>query len=299
MSTDRDDGGEHEGVAGAPVAPRSAGKDGELRLIFETDGDRSYVAHDYARVPFHLTRGMYPDPEREDAVFVYVQNPTGATVQGDRTTAEVVAREGATAHVTTGSAEKVHSMDAGHAEARTTVRAEEDGYVEYVPDPTILHDGARYETETRVEVAESGAAIVSDVVVAGRRAHGESFGFDTYRSSVTGHSDGALLFDDTTEVDDAEAAGGRTAAFDSNGVFGDLYVVAPDSDVAALRDEVATSVADADPDAVAGVTRLPNRAGVVARFVAKTTRQARTVKRAAWDAARRRLIGAPVPPRRR
>lgn len=282
-----------------PVAPGSAGKDGEMRLVFDRDGDRSYVAHDYARVPFHLTRGMYPDPERDGTVFVYVQNPTGATVQGDRTTAEVVAREGATAHVTTGSAEKVHTMDAGRAEARATVRVEEDGYVEYVPDPTILHDGARYETETRVEVADSGAAVVSDVVVAGRRAHGEAFGFDAYRSSVTGYTDGALLFDDTTEIDDAEAAGGRAAAFDGNGVFGDLYVVAPDSDTEALRDEVAASVADADPDAVAGVTRLPSDAGVVARFVAGRTRQARAVKRAAWDAARRRLIGAPVPPRRR
>jgi urease accessory protein len=284
-----------------PLAPGSAGKDGELRLVFAIDGGRSYVAHDYARVPFHLTRGMYPDPERDDVVFVYVQNPTGATVQGDRTTAEIVAREGSTAHVTTGSAQKVHTMDAGHAEASTTLRVEEDGYIEYVPDPTILHDGARYDTATELHVAEGGAAVVSDIVVAGRRAHGESFGFDAYRSSVTGYTDGTLLFDDTTEVDDATETGGRSGAFDGYGVFGDLYVVAPDADVGALRDEVAEMVADTDAenDAVTGVTRLPNEAGVVARFVAGSVPDARTTKRAAWDGARRRLIDSPVPPRRR
>jgi len=284
------------------VPTGSAGKDGELRLVFETDDDgRTYAAEEYARVPFHLTRGMYPDPECDDTVFVYVQNPTGATVQGDRTTASVVAREGASAHVTTGSSEKVHTMDRGYAEAETEVRVEKEGYVEYVPDPTILHDGARYTTKTDIRVAEGGAAVVSDIVVAGRLAHGESFGFEAYRSSVTGRDeDGKLLFDDTTDV--RETDGDATALFDGNSVFGDLYVVAPSSDTEGLRDEVAASVEEEvgdDESVVAGVTALPNDAGVVARFVAEGTREARVAKRAGWDAARRRLIGAPVPPRRR
>jgi len=296
MSADEEDEGR------APVAPGAAGKDGELRLTLDHDGERSYVARDYARTPFHVTRGMYTDPDRDDVVFVYVQNPTGATVQGDRTRAEIVARPGASAHVTTGSARKVHTMDAGHAEALTTVRTEEDAYVEYVPDPTILHDGARYETETRVEVADGGAVVVSDIAVAGRRAHGESFGFDEYVSSTKAYADGALLFDDTTRVEDAGTTGSRAAAFDGRAVFGDLYVVAPDAETDALRDAVAEAVGDAvgeDGGVDAGATALPNDAGVVARMVSETTAGARRAKRAAWDAARRRLLGAPAPPRRR
>jgi len=293
-----------DGSEGPPVAPGSAGKDGELRLVFDYDGERSYVARDYARAPFHLTRGMYPDPERDDTVFVYVQNPTGATVQGDRTEAEVVVRSGASAHVTTGSAEKVHTMDAGHAEARTTLRVEEDGYVEYVPDPTILHDGSRYETETHVEVADGGVAVVSDIVVAGRRAHGECFGFDSYKSSVTARSDGRLLFDDATRVDNADDAGGRATMFDGCAVFGDLYVVASDAETDALRDDVTEAVEETVGEATderidAGASALPNEAGVVARFVSDGVRGARRTKRATWDAARRRLLDAPAPPRRR
>jgi urease accessory protein len=296
MKTDE----ESDAESGVPVAPGTAGKDGELRLVFDHDGERSYVAHDYARVPFHLTRGMYPDPERDDVVFVYVQNPTGATVQGDRTWAEITAHTGASAHVTTGSAEKVHSMDAGHAEAETKVRAEGGAYVEYVPDPTILHDAARYESDTELHVAEDGAAVVSDIVVAGRRAHGESFGFDTYRSSVTGRSGGSLLFDDTTEVADPSEAGRSKVTFDGCAVFGDLYVVAPGEDAEELREDIASSVRAADASgAEAGVTELPNGAGTVVRFVSDSTAAAREIKRAAWDAARRRLLGAPVPPRRR
>lgn len=284
----------------APVAPGSVGKDGELRLVFDHDGEESYIAHDYARVPFHLTRGMYPDPERDDVVFVYIQNPTGATVQGDRTTAEVTASSGAKAHVTTGSSEKVHSMDAGHAEAETTVRVEKGGYIEYVPDPTILHDGASYNSDTELHVADGGAAVFSDIVVAGRRAHGESFGFEAYRSSVTARSDGSLLFDDKTRITDAQDTGRNAVSFDGCAVFGDLYVVAPGKDAERLRDEVASSVCAVDaPGAEAGATELPNGAGAAVRFIANSTPDARKTKRAAWDAARRSLLGVPVPPRRR
>lgn len=293
-------GSEGDDPKEAPVAPGSAGKDGELRLTFDHNGEKSYLAHNYARVPFHLTRGMYPDPERDDVVFVYLQNPTGATVQGDRTSAEITVRSGAKAHVTTGSSEKVHSMDSGHAESKTTVRVEEGAYVEHVPDPTILHDGANYNSDTELRIAEGGAAVFSDIVVAGRRAHGESFGFDAYRSSVTARSDGSLMFDDKTRIADVQERSGSAVSFDGCAVFGDLYVVAPGGDAERLRDEVASSVRAADVSgAEAGVTELPNGAGVVVRFVANSTPDARETKRTAWDAARRFLLGAPVPPRRR
>ena len=290
------------------VAPGSAGKDGELRLRFRPDREgRTYVAEDYARVPFHVGRGMYPDPECDDLAFIYIQNPTGATVQGDRKKAKIVVEQGAKAHVTTGSSEKVHEMETSYAKSETKVRVDEDAYLEYVPDPTILHDGARYDTKTDIRVTEGGAAVVSDIVVAGRLAHGESFGFDAYRSSVTARDgDGTLLFDDTTEITDADEDGRRRTVFDGNSVFGDVYVVAPgyaeetDETTEGLRDAVASAVEEEADDAVtAGVTALPNDAGVVLRFVANSVGEARHTKRAGWDAARRRLIGVPVPPRRR
>jgi urease accessory protein len=198
-------------------------------------------------------------------------------------------------------------METSYAKAETTVRVDEDAYLEYVPDPTILHDGARYDTETHIRVTEGSAAVVSDIVVAGRLAHGEHFGFDAYRSSVTAREDdGILLFDDTTEITDADEDGRRRTVFDGNSVFGDVYVVAPgyaeetDETTEGLRDAVASAVEDETEDAVtAGVTALPNDAGVVLRFVADSVGEARRTKRAGWDAARRRLIGAPVPPRRR
>jgi urease accessory protein UreH len=115
-----------------------------------------------------------------------------------------------------------------------------------------------------------------------------------------------LLFDDTTEITDADEDGRRRTVFDGKSVFGDVYVVAPgygketDETTGGLRDAVASAVEDESDDAVtAGVTMLPNGAGVVVRFVADGVREARRTKRAGWDAARRHLIDTPVPPRRR
>jgi len=85
-------------------------------------------------------------------------------------------------------------------------------------------------------------------------------------------------------------------------LFGDLYLIAPSSDTEELRDSVAESIEEeiAEKETVtAGATVLPNGAGVVVRFLAEGTREARRAKRAGWDAARRRLVDSPVPPRRR
>lgn len=276
------------------VAPGSAGKSGVLRVVIGED-DGSYVAEDLARVPFHLTRGMYNDPELDGMVFVYVQNPTGATVQGDRTTADFVARAGSEAHVTTQSAEKIHRMDSNHASAEVGIRVEDGAYFEYVPDETILHGGARLSRETTLDVAPTGVAVLAETVVAGRLARDEKFDFEAYRSRLECRSDGELLFRDTTEIRPEDDDAGRTALFDGAPVFGDLYVVAPDEDADGLRD----TATDAVEDERAGVTVLPNGAGVLVRATGGTAEGVRETLETAWDAVRRELVGAPVPRRRK
>ncbi len=276
------------------VAPGSAGKSGVLRVVIgENDG--SYIAEDLARVPFHLTRGMHNDPELDGMVFVYVQNPTGATVQGDRTTAEFVARAGSEGHVTTQSAEKIHRMHTNHASAEVGIRVEDDAYFEYVPDETILHGGARFSRETNLDVAPTGVAVVAETVVAGRLARDEEFDFEAYRSRLECRSDGELLFRDITDARPGTDDHRRTAVFDGAPVFGDLYVVAPDEDADVLRD-AATEAVDDDRT---GVTVLPNEAGVLVRATGQTADGVRDTIETAWDAARRELVGAPVPRRRK
>jgi len=275
-----------QAAVGAP------GKDGVLELRFApTDGGTTLV-HDYATVPFHVsgTPGHDPHP---DADTVFLQSPTGGIAQGDRHAIDIRVDDDAVAHVSTQSSTKVQSMNRNYAAAETTLSVGPGGHLDYVPEPTILHEDARFVQELELDLADGATAVLGDVVVPGRLARGERFDFERYLSLVRATGAEGLLFEDATHLapaDDDPTAPGVLGEFT---VYGTLFVVAPDADTAALSDDLHAAVADCE--ARAGATELPNGAGVGVRALGDRAETVQAALHAAWDDARRQLLGAPAP----
>lgn len=80
----------------------------------------------------------------DDQAYVYLLNPTGGIVQGDRLETEVVLEPGARALLTTQSATKVYRMERGYAEELNRYTLRGDAVLEYLPDQTIPFAGARF-----------------------------------------------------------------------------------------------------------------------------------------------------------
>jgi urease accessory protein len=289
------------------VPPGSPGKDGRLDLRFAPDADgRTRLVRDIARVPFHVSGTLDHGPH-PDATTVCVQSPTGGVGSGDRYAAAVVVREGGVAHVTTGSATKVLSMEAGYAAAETSLTVGADAHLDHVPEPTILHAGSRYAGDLTLTVDRDASAVLREVVVPGRLARGERFAFDRFRSRVRARRpDGSLLFEDATVLtpgDDTAVDSTAPGMLGEFAVVGTLFVVAPSADAVPLSDTLhdrATGVTatDGSTPVRAGATALPNGAGVLVRAVGDGATPVRRALRGTWDAARRELIDAPAPRRR-
>jgi urease accessory protein len=294
------------GYAAEPVpqaAVGSPGKDGVLELRFEPTAGGTALVHDYATVPFHVsgTLGHDPHPAAET---VFVQSPTGGVAQGDRHDVTVTVGPDAVAHVSTQSATKVQTMRANYAAAETALSVGAGGHLDYVPEPTILHEGARYHADLTLELSAGASAVVGAVLVPGRLARGERFDFERCLSRVRATGPDGPLFEDAThlapgEDDLAPDAAGVLGSFT---VYGTLFVVAPDHGadaVAALsnrcHEAVATATADAPHDARGGATRLPNGAGVAVRALGDRAETVSAALHAAWDEARRELLDAPAP----
>ncbi len=285
--------------AAEPIPQASVGapgKDGVLDLQFARADSGTALVGDYATVPFHIPGTLDHDPHPAGTT-VFIQSPTGGVAQGDRHDVSIGVAEDAIAHVSTQSATKVQSMNRNYAAAEATLSVGRNGHLDYVPEPTILHADARYAQTLELEVAPDATAVLADVVVPGRLARGEAFAFERYHSRVRACGPEGLLFEDTTHLAPGKwdpTVPGALGEFD---VYGTAFVVAPGRETAGLSDRLHAAVAEGA--ARTGATALPNEAGVVVRALGDRAGTVQTALRTAWDHARRDLVDAAAPSRRK
>jgi urease accessory protein len=278
------------------AAVGSPGKDGVLELTFAAGAAGTTLVRDYATAPFHISGTLGHDPH-PDGSTVFVQSPAGSVAQGDRHDLEITVGADAIAHVSTQSATKVHSMTHNYAAVDGRLTVEAGGHLDYVPEPTIVHPGARYCQDLTVEMRSDATAILGDVVVPGRLARGERFAFERYLSRVRVRGPEGLLFADTTHIAPEEADPTAPGVVGEFSVSGTLFVVAPDAEAGTMSDRLHEVVADRE--ARAGATELPNAAGVLVRALGERAEVVTDALHAAWDCARQDLVGAPAPERRK
>ncbi len=140
--------------------------------------------------------------------------------------------------------------------------------VELRPEPVALHERSMLDARLDIDLAGSAAAIVADVVAAGRIAHGERLRFASWRSSTDVRIDGRLVAASRQQLEPARTgldvaaalAGGATHWATLN-----VACAALDADRSErLRADLQQHVDD-DPR-VAGAVDLLDRAGVVVQL---------------------------------
>jgi len=171
--------------------------EGALRLVLGRDGLRRL----HHRAPL---RALFPD---SGAFEVAVANVAGGLAGGDAVSTECALEAGARATVTGAAAEKVYRALVGATtEVRTSLDLGEGAALEWLPQETILFDGARLRRRSQARLAAGATLLAAEMLVFGRRARGEAFstGFllDSWRLRGP---DGALLWADALRLDDPAA----------------------------------------------------------------------------------------------
>ena len=78
--------------------------------------------------------------------------------------------------------------------------------LEFLPQETILFEGARLRRETTIDLEPDAAFLGGDIVVFGRRARGERFTSGFLREVWEVHREGRLVWGDALHLEDAIAA---------------------------------------------------------------------------------------------
>jgi urease accessory protein len=141
---------------------------GEIRF----SGDDAALATLYQQAPIRFLR---PHPEAGDPRTAVLVNTAGGIVGGDQLSVDVGAGDGAGVLVTGQAAEKIYRSDGGVADLAVTLEARTGAALEFLPQGTILFDGARLRRRTALRVDADASLLFGEILHFGRTAMGERF----------------------------------------------------------------------------------------------------------------------------
>jgi urease accessory protein len=186
----------------ASPQPRHQRTEGAARISFKHgDGptrlDRLYqVGASKVRLPKVF------DGEPTQAVMI---NTAGGLTGGDKMSVELALGENGRAIVTTQACEKIYRSASGSAEVATRLTAGNGARLDWLPQETILFDGARLARRLEVELAPNAELLLVEAVIFGRAAYCESIRSGLFTDRWRIRRDGKLIFADDLRFDWANA----------------------------------------------------------------------------------------------
>jgi urease accessory protein len=274
----------------------AAGKVGLLDLAVSRHGGITRVRRHYQRAPLHLYRPIYLDAGRPDMAFLFLQQFGDGLVQGDRYRIDVDCGPDTATHITTQAATNVFKARHNFATQLVNLRVADGAVLEYLPDPVVPFRGSRLFQRTCVTVDPGATVILGETLLPGRVAHAEAHLYDIYWSETeVRRPDDTLLFADVLRMNPGAGERPRSdGLLGPHDVIAALYVLSGQSDPAAivrlLRDALA-----AGSDVLAGVSELPNGAGVLVKLLGPNSKSVRAALHVAWNASRLELLDTPAP----
>jgi urease accessory protein len=195
-----------------PASPRHQRGDGRLALAFARAGGTTVLGPIEQRAP---CRVLFPRPGAGEAPLAVLVNISGGLAGGDRLSVAVRVAAGAAAVVTTQAAEKIYRSLGPDAELETRLEVAEDARLEWLPQESILFDGACLNRRTTAVVARGGQLLACETLVFGRAARGETMTRGRVREAWRIECEGRLAW-----VDRLGLSGGIAAKLDGMGFGG-------------------------------------------------------------------------------
>ena len=273
-----------------------AAKKGFLQMDFEVDSDGcSILRHLYRRAPIVVQQALYFDEQMPTLPCVYILSSGGPYVDGDRYEHHISLAKGAMAHISTGASTKVATMEHDQCRLTQTFRLAEGSYLEWLPEPTIPHSGARLTAHTEIEIAPTAALFYAESYTCGRLHHGERFVYDWIDSSlVVSNPRHECLLREAMKVVPLWLSPERLGVLGGYRHYGSVLMFAPAEVSRRLYAELTPILT---PTLAQSVALLRNDAGVAVRVLTHTTDTLRSHTHSLCSTFRLLVKGKPLPER--
>ena len=274
---------------------------GRLELEYADRQGKTIPSRVFGQAPLKVQRPFYP--EDESVCHSVILHTAGGIVGGDRLDLKVDLQPHTQAVITSAAAAKIYRSNGQEAQQMTHLRVGKSACLEWLPQETIVFNGANYQQRLRVDLASDAIWFGWDMTRLGRSARGEQFASGTWRSQTEVWQDDQLIW-----VDPQRIQGGSTMMSSLHGLAGYPVIascafvgrtVSKDL-VATVRsvweeNEGKTSQRDGAADemrAEVGATRLMS--GLLCRYRGNSTIEARQWFVRVWEIVRQAHLGRSV-----
>jgi urease accessory protein len=198
-------------------------------------------------------------------------NTGGGVAGGDSYSVSLTLREGAKVEATTPSAERIYRSDGPAASIATRLVLEPGTALFWLPQETLVFEGARLERRLELDALGEATFIVAETLAFGRLAMGETRIDASVRDSWRVRRDGQLVFADETRIDHAGATLDRKAVGAGARALSTIVASAPN--IEARLTDLRAALEGAGPGVESGASAFDGL--IVARLLAASFEQLR------------------------
>lgn len=228
---------------------------GEARLAVHMVAGRTRLADLYqqgaAKIRFPMAEGM-----PLEAVII---NTAGGLTGGDRLAVSLNVAEGAHAVIATQACEKIYRAESGQAVVENTIVVASAGRCDWLPQETILFDGAGLKRRLNVTMTGDSYFFGVEALVPGRSASGETINTLALHDRIAIRRDGRLIYADALSLSGpVRSALSRPARGGGTGAIATVLYAAPDAErrLGEVRDSLAACRSESGASAVNGLLAM-------------------------------------------
>lgn len=245
----------------APPAAHHQRSTGRAELVLGAAPSGARPRHLFHAAPL---RWLFPEADPGDMPVGALVNVAGGLAGGDALASSLVLEPGTRFTATTPAAEKIYRSLGEPTRIAATVELAEEACCEWLPQETILFDGARLVRSLDLALAPGARLLAAEMLVFGRAARGERLRHGALRDRWRLRRGGRLAWADALCLDDPpDTALDSRFAMGGAGAVATLLLAGPDAtaqrDLA--RDLAAGGASLAAPDVL--VARWAGEAGAV------------------------------------
>jgi urease accessory protein len=247
---------------------------GKMNLVYADRLGTTALIHNSHQAPLKVQRPFYP--EGQQVCHSVILHTAGGIVGGDRMTLNFHLQPNTQALITTAAATKIYRSNGTQAKQSVNIQVDAGACLEWLPQETIVFNGAIYRQDLRVELATKASYLGWEITRFGRSARGEKFVQGEWRNHTEIWQQGKPLWIDRQWLPGSEEVFHSPHGLAGQPITGSLVWVG--SSVSAEIVEKARSSFTPNsslltPHSLVGVTRLEN--GFLCRYRGCSTSEVR------------------------
>ena len=239
-----------------------------------------------------IMKPFYDVPSKD--LVLLTLNPMGGMAQGDRYSIDVRVRRGSAAVIMPASANKIYRAGKSGVRFVQRLEVEDEAVLEFVPDLTIPHAGARVRQRTDCHLAPMATLWYGEILTPGRKASGEIFAYACLDHGLTVRREGLLVAQERVCWEPATLYPHSKILLGKYDYLMNLFIFVP---MTMDREPLIASIAGlldaksyAGEDMLGGVSRLEGN-GLVVKLLSSSSALAREMAAAIWALYRFQIRG--------